>query len=279
MLMSGIWMGEESRRPAVAGMFYPADPQRIEESVDAWLASPPAARQNWRAALVPHAGWIYSGRIAAAVLSRIEFPATAIILCPKHRSGGAVCAVAPWSRWMFPGGSVDVDVELSERLAADVSGLELDDRPHREEHAIEVQLPIIARLAPETRIVAITVGRVELRHCQEIAATMAESVRERLDSILFVISSDMNHFASDAENRRLDELALQSLDELDPESLYATCLQQRISMCGMLSAVIVLKILHQLDALHRAVHVDYTTSAEVSGDSQRVVGYAGMLFD
>jgi AmmeMemoRadiSam system protein B len=277
--MSGIWMGQEHRRPAVAGMGYPGDPQSIERTIDGWLGSTTAARHNWRAALVPHAGWIYSGRIAADVLARIAFPATTVIFCPKHRAGGAVCAVAPWSRWVFPGGSVDADVELGARLAADVPGLELDDRPHWEEHAIEVQLPMIARLAPATRIVAITVGRVDLEQCRQMAAAMADVMRDRLDSTLLVISSDMNHFASDADNRRLDELALQALDKLDPDLLYATCQQHRISMCGMLPAVIVLHLLRQLDALHRAVRVDYATSAQVSGDDQRVVGYAGMLFD
>ena len=110
-------------------------------------------------------------------------------------------------------------------------------------------------------------------------AALAEVLRERLDAVLFLISSDMNHFASDAQTRQLDELALTALESLDPDRLYATCRQHRISMCGMLPAAIVLSALRTLRALHRAERVEYATSADVSGDAQRVVGYAGMLFD
>jgi len=201
------------------------------------------------------------------------------VLCPKHRHGGAPRAVAPWQRWLFPGGVLESDQLLAKSLAARVPGLELDDTPHRAEHAIEVLLPLLAHLAPQTRIVGITIGQTDLAQCGQIASAVADVLRDRLDSVHLLISSDMNHFASDVENRRLDELALQALDRLDPDLLFATCHQQRISMCGMLPAVIVLKTLQNLHALHRAVRVDYATSAEVSGDDRQVVGYAGMLFD
>ncbi|MHB8955707.1 MAG: AmmeMemoRadiSam system protein B [Pirellulaceae bacterium] len=266
-----------SRAPAVAGTFYPSDPHRIDKALDTWLSGVAPVRESWRAALVPHAGWMYSGRIAAKVLARIEFPATTIIFCPKHHAGGATCAVAPWGRWLFPGGGIDVDMELSAQLAAEVPGFQFDDWPHREEHAIEVQLPLIARMAPHSRLVAITVGRADLEHIHLSGAAIAEVVRDRLDSLLFVISSDMNHFASDSETRKLDALALQALEALDPDRLYATCLQQRISMCGVLPAAMVLSTLRTLNALHRVERVEYATSGDVSGDQQRVVGYAGLL--
>jgi AmmeMemoRadiSam system protein B len=272
--MGSASMSLASREPAVAGTFYPSDPQRIEKAIDQWLSGSSPERGSWRAALVPHAGWVYSGRIAAHVLSRVAIPATVVMLCPKHHAGGATCAVAPWGRWLFPGGSIEVDMELSAQFASEVPGFRLDHTPHCE----EVQIPLLARLAPESRLVAITVGRTDLEQVHLCGAAMAEVVRDRLDALLFVISSDMNHFANDPDTRRLDELALQSLDALDPDRLYATCLQQRISMCGVLPAAIVLSTLRCLNALHRAERVDYATSAEVSGDQQRVVGYAGMLF-
>jgi AmmeMemoRadiSam system protein B len=277
--MTDISMDQENRQPAVAGAFYPDDPHRVSKAVDSWMTTDRPAPKPWRAALVPHAGWVYSGRIAADVLARISFPSAVIVLCPKHHPGGACCAVAPWRRWWVPGGSIDAHLELGHQLARDVPGLELDDWPHRAEHAIEVQLPFIARVAPQSRIVAITVGRVDLQECHRLAEGIADVTRGQLDSLLFLISSDMNHFANDKENRRLDELALQALDQLDPDLLYRTCHEHRISMCGMLPAVIVLSTLRRLDALHRAVRVAYATSAEVSGDARQVVGYAGVLFD
>jgi len=268
----------QDRPPAVAGTFYPADPRDIQRSLERWFGEPDVEREAWRAALIPHAGWQYSGRVAAAVLKRIKMPRTVIIFCPKHRPGGTQCAVAPWKRWLFPGGSVETDVPLAQRLAGDIAELELDERPHKHEHAIEVQLPLLARCAPDSRIVGITVGRIGLAQCEAIAAGLTESLRDQLNNVLLVVSSDMNHFASDAENRRLDELAMRALDQLDPLKLHATCQEYGITMCGMLPAVIVLTTLRKFGALHRAVRVDYTTSAEASGDTGHVVGYAGMLF-
>ncbi len=279
------WPTQEqaSREPAVAGTFYPAQARQVERALDEWFMRPAAPRQQWRAALVPHAGWVYSGRIAAEVLRQIQFPSTVIVLCPQHGDGGAPCAVAPcavapWARWHFPGGSMAADTALSRLLASDVPGLQLDERPHRREHAIEVQLPLLARLAPAAQLVGITVGRISLAECQSIAADLAALLADRSQELLWVISSDMNHFADDAENRRLDALALDALEQLRPELLYAVCHQHRITMCGMLPAVIVLTVLQRLGQLREARRVDYDTSAAVSGDQRRVVGYAGMLF-
>ncbi len=95
---------------------------------------------------------------------------------------------------------------------------------------------------------------------------------------MLLISSDMNHFATDAENRRLDALALAALERGDPEALYETVTRNSISMCGVLPAVIVLETLRLLGQFKRAEHVGYATTADVTGDTSRVVGYAGMLF-
>lgn len=277
--MSHASWGLPERAPVVAGLFYPAEPSVIARTLDHWNEGVDDTRQPWRAALIPHAGWVYSGRIAAAVMRRIIMPKSIIVLCPKHRGGGVECAVAPWQRWLFPGGSISTDETLSQRLVEAVPQWELDDRPHRQEHAIEVQLPLLARYAPESEIVAITIGRVDLQQCQAMAQGLSEVLRDRLDDVLLVVSSDMNHFASDKENRRLDELALQAVDRLDPVRLYETCHAHRITMCGMLPTVIVLTALQHLNSLHRSVRVAYATSAEASGDTERVVGYAGLLFD
>ena len=95
---------------------------------------------------------------------------------------------------------------------------------------------------------------------------------------LLLISSDMNHFATDAETRRLDEMALQALERLDPEDVYEPVTENQISMCGVLPAVIVLETLRLLGGLTKAERVGYATTADVTGDKSRVVGYAGMLF-
>jgi AmmeMemoRadiSam system protein B len=237
-----------------------------------------AAREPWAAAMVPHAGWVYSGRLAAATLSRVQIPSQVIVFCPKHRPGGAEWAVAPHQTWSLPGVQVASDAELARHLAQSITGLELDAAAHRQEHAIEVQLPILARLAPQARVLGITIGGGEPASLGRFAEQLAQAMSALPERPLLVISSDMNHYAGLAETEELDRQALDAIRALNPERLYQTVTQKRISMCGMLPAVIVMQTLRRLGALNQCDVVGYTTSAEASGDRSRVVGYAGVLF-
>ena len=159
-----------------------------------------------------------------------------------------------------------------------IPGLELDAAAHAHEHAIEVQLPLLARLSPHSRVVGITIHAGELEDLQRFGEQMAGVLAGLSERPLLVISSDMNHYADDRETRRRDRMALEALASLDPRRLYRTVRDNRISMCGVLPAVVVLSALGRLNALNRCHEVGYTTSAAVSHDTQRCVGYAGMLF-
>jgi AmmeMemoRadiSam system protein B/AmmeMemoRadiSam system protein A len=270
--------GPSTRPPAVAGLFYPQEPEQVSRMLDKLVPSEPVGQEPWKAALVPHAGWVYSGRIAADVLRRIQYPERIIVLGPKHTSLGVEWAVAPCDAWSLPGLTVPSDRSLADRLCAAIEGLQLDAQAHQQEHAIEVELPLLARFAPEARVVGIAIGNSSLESCQEFGRGLAEVLRQDDEPTLLVISSDMNHYASDSETRRIDARAIEALETRDPETLYRTVRDNHISMCGMLPACIVLECLRQLGPLTRAEKVAYGTSADVSGDTSRVVGYAGMLF-
>jgi AmmeMemoRadiSam system protein B len=266
------------RPSCVAGTFYPADVSALRRELVRLFPADDNPPESWRAGIIPHAGWTYSGHVAAAVLGQIEAPESIVIFCPKHRPEGAEWAVAPYERWLIPGGAVAGDRELAEDLAATVRGLEMDERPHAAEHAIEVQLPLIAHQWPAARVVGITIGRADLESCRHFADDLAQVMRRRAPQPLLLVSSDMNHFGTDAENRRLDALAIDALARLDPELLYTTCRDNRITMCGVLPAVIVLETLRRLGGLNECRRVAYATSADANGDTSRVVGYAGLLF-
>jgi AmmeMemoRadiSam system radical SAM enzyme/AmmeMemoRadiSam system protein B/AmmeMemoRadiSam system protein A len=266
-----------ARRPAVAGTFYPADPRELDRMVTDLFAASQRAPERWPAAMLPHAGLIYSGRLAAAVLNRLEIPETVIIIGPKHTSQGVEWAVAPQREWELPGGRLAADPELARRLIESIPGLRWDAAAHEREHSIEVELPLLARIAPPTRVVGIALGGGGWTRCQQFATGLASVLRNMEQRPLLLISSDMNHFAPDAENRRLDEIALAAFESRDPERLLRTVRDHNISMCGVLPAVIVLETLRQLGGLREIQRVGYATSAEVSGDASRVVGYAGML--
>src|SRR5207237_1957930 len=108
--------------------------------------------------MVPHAGLKYSGHIAAAVLKRIQIPRTVLVIGPKHTQFGMEWAVAPQQTWALPGGEVASDFMLARQLCQAIPGLEMDAAAHQREHAIEVELPLLARLAPQTRVVGIGLG-------------------------------------------------------------------------------------------------------------------------
>lgn len=269
----------EARPPTVAGSFYPDQPEKLRRLADELLEAPERRPERWAAAMVPHAGLRYSGHVAAAVLNRLEFPPTIIVIGPKHTRLGVEWAVAPHASWLIPGCQLDGDRALAEELCATIPGLELDAAAHRREHAIEVELPFLARLAPLGRVVGVALGAASWQDCAALAEGLAAVVKRQPEPPLLLISSDMNHFATDRENRRLDALALDAMQRLEPKHLYETVREYRISMCGVIPAVIVMETLRRLGGLRQAVQVAYATSAEVSGDTSRVVGYAGVLLN
>jgi AmmeMemoRadiSam system protein B/AmmeMemoRadiSam system protein A len=269
--------GPATRPAAVAGKFYPADAGELSSLLDELLAGE-RQPEPWAAAMVPHAGLPYSGRLAADVLKRIAIPRTVIVLGPKHTPLGVEWAVAPQQTWAMPGFAVESDIILARRLMQAIPGLELDAAAHEQEHAIEVELPFLAWLAPSTRVVGIALGEADWPACRRFAEGLAEVLQPRQDQPLLLISSDMNHFATDAENRRLDALALAALERCNPRDVYETVTTNHISMCGVVPAVIVLETLRLLGSEGRAQRVGYATSADMTGDTSRVVGYAGMLF-
>jgi AmmeMemoRadiSam system protein B/AmmeMemoRadiSam system protein A len=270
-------IGPSVRPAAVAGTFYPADPAELGTLLDKLLEG--SSRVDpWPAAMVPHAGLRFSGSLAAKVLKRLSIPDTVIVLGPKHTPLGVDWAVTPHQTWSLPATRIESDPELARELASAIPGLELDSTAHQREHAIEVELPFIARLAPEARVVGIVIGHGDLSGCRKFAAGLARVLKKREKRPLLLVSSDMNHFATDQETRKLDELAMCALEGMDPEDIYKTVRSNGITMCGLLPAVIVLETLRLLGGGNQAERVGYATSADVTGDPTRVVGYAGMLF-
>ena len=269
--------GPALRKPAVAGKFYPASPKALAGRINSCLGIISEEKEHWPAVMVPHAGLQYSGRIAGEVFRRVHIPESVIIIGPRHTRNGVDLAVAPNVEWELPGQIVASDIALAKAIVAGIPGLQFDAAAHAAEHSIEVELPFLARLAPRARVVGITIGSASLEQCLAIGRQLADVIRTLPVPPLLVISSDMNHFATDTENRRLDELALKAMETLSPVTLFETVRSQNISMCGVLPAVIVMAALESLGQLNQAVRTGYATSADVSGDADRVVGYAGML--
>ncbi len=230
------------------------------------------------AALVPHAGWVYSGRLAAQTLARTEIPDTVVVFAPRHRPGGANWAVSPYETWGIPFGSVAADLDWASRFVETVRLFQFDETPHKNEHAIEVQLPLIARLNPSARVVGVTMVGGDWDAIEEAAGQFAHLLKQSDTRPLLLISSDMNHFATEETTRNVDKMALEAMQSLSAERFFDIVMAKQISMCGVYAAAFVLQTLKSLGELHETLPVGYTTSGAVTGDLQRVVGYAGMLF-
>ena len=158
-----------------------------------------------------------------------------------------------------------------------------DELAHRFEHSIEVQIPFLARFFPKVQVVGVLFGRStkgELRELSEqFASFLDQWEREGHSKPLLLISSDMNHYASDANTRIIDKLATDALETTDPDALFDAVFRNGVTMCGVLPAFFTLSALKRRGEFNRAMKVGYSTSGDVSGDRERVVGYAGYLFD
>lgn len=263
------------RRPAVAGLFYPDSADRVEAELTR-LIKDAAQKTSARAVVVPHAGWRYSGRVAGEVYGRVRLPRLAVILGPNHTGLGPRGSLMTRGRWAVPGGEVAVREELARAILGESHALTEDELAHVREHAIEVQLPFLRRLQPEIAFVPITLMASDLGFCREVGHAVAAALASFGEPALLVCSTDLNHYEPQAVSNRKDWLAIAAMLTLEPEHLHAIVREHRISMCGVAPAVAVLAALSELGPVGAEL-VRYETSGDVSGDYDRVVGYAGVI--
>jgi len=267
------------RPPAVAGRFYPDDPARLNELLDSLLGVPPhpnAKTISARACVVPHAGYKYSGGVAAEVFRRMEIPARVILIGPRHLPYGAAMAILSEGAWQTPLGLAQINYSLANQIMRACPLLREDETAHSVEHSLEVQLPFLQRLAPYFSFVPIVIGPASFEHLEQLGRAIARVISSDGKSILLVASSDMNHYESDAITRVKDRKAIDRILALDARGLYDTVRNEEISMCGCGATVAMLVSMREMGATNAEL-LRYATSGEVNGDMQEVVGYSGIV--
>jgi MEMO1 family protein len=264
------------RQPAVAGRFYPRDPEELRAQAEAYLTARSGPPVKAIGCIAPHAGYVYSGHVAGAVFSRIEVPKLCIVLCPNHTGMGQPLAILSEGAWATPLGEVLIHAPLARALRERFPLLQEDAAAHRAEHAAEVELPFLQLRQPELAFVPIALGTGQLEILEQLGQALADVIGQQKESVLIVASSDMNHYESDAITRVKDHRAIERILSLDPRGLHEVVTQQDISMCGYGPAVAMLTAARQLGA-KSAKLVKYATSGDVSGDRTLVVGYAGVI--
>jgi AmmeMemoRadiSam system protein B len=264
------------RKPAVAGRFYPASPDELQQTLKGFF-EPAEPHTRAIGLIVPHAGYMYSGHVAGAVYSRIQLPSRNLVLCPNHTGRGVPLSIMKSGAWQTPLGEMPIDQELCEALMEADPYLQDDIEAHRFEHALEVQLPFMQYMAGSSvRFVPITVGTSNLARLRALGEAIADVLQRLAPDALIIASSDMNHYESDAITRVKDRKAIDEILAMNPDGLYDVVRREDISMCGYGPAVSMLTAAKALGA-SRAELVKYATSGDVSLDFDRVVGYAGMI--
>ncbi|MBN2801791.1 MAG: AmmeMemoRadiSam system protein B [Deltaproteobacteria bacterium] len=267
------------RLPVASGRFYPGTLRGLTNQLNE-LLDLDKAKVNAKGALMPHAGYVYSGSTAALTISSINLKSntdTVIFLGPKHTPYGSDISVSDADAWRTPLGDLVVDKDLAKSLLNKTS-LESDNAAHEKEHSIEVLLPFFQIFNPDLKIVPIAVNLRSYDKIKELAGEMAAVLKDYPNPPLIVVSSDMSHYVSSQKAMELDGMAIQNMEELDGEKLFNTVISNKISMCGVIPAVLALLILKELGCTKGKL-VNYTNSGEVSNDMSSVVGYTGMIFN
>jgi MEMO1 family protein len=265
------------RQPVVAGRFYPGEAASLRREVAGYLAEAQAdSDAPTLLAMVPHAGYVFSGSVAGRTLGAANLADTLLLLGPNHTGRGQRLAVWSAGAWSVPGCLVPVDQALAEAFIAADPRLSPDTTAHLGEHSLEVLLPFLCLKYPHSRIVPICVSEPSPDVLRAMATAMAGVIREQGISLSIVVSSDMSHYVPHETAKRLDALALSRMLALDPEGLHRVVREAGITMCGVLPMVLGLYLAKALGATE-AVLAAYATSGDASGEYSQVVGYAGVL--
>jgi len=264
------------REPAVAGMFYPGSAHSLERELARHLRED-TVHHELLGCIAPHAGYVYSGPVAGKLYGHLRIPGRVIVLGPNHTGLGARVAVAPHSAWRTPLGPEPLDRDLARLLLEEYPAASTDGVAHGREHSLEVQIPFIQRRRPDAVVLPVVLQHLELSECLELGAALARAIRRSGETVGIVASSDMTHYEPEPVARERDRLAIEAALSLDPAALYDTVHRNRISMCGVVPATVMLEAVRHL-GLTGGHLVDYATSGDTSGDRSSVVGYAGLCF-
>ena len=263
------------RNPVVSGQFYPGSASTLEEQIKQFIDEG-APKEEVLGLVSPHAGYMYSGPVAGAVISRIEFKDTFVIMGPNHTGLGRPFSIMTEGTWRTPLGEVEIDSALAKRILQSSPTLKEDHVAHLEEHSIEVQLPFLQYFKPDVKIVPIVLTHATGDTYKEIGKGIAGAIKDLKQEAIIIASSDMTHYENQESANMKDNLAIEAILELNEDELLERVAEYHITMCGYAPTVALLSACKELGA-RQAELVRYQTSGDITGDYRSVVGYAGVI--
>jgi hypothetical protein len=282
------------REPAVAGMFYPANPSALEDQIEACFLAQgapgiiPIVDPNGPRKIVglvcPHAGYMYSGPASACAYYRLAgdgLPEVAVIIGPNHHSYSPAAALSDHSAWRTPLGAILVDSEVTRSIAKHSASAEIDSRAFASEHSVEVQVPFLQYLAAgagaHISIVPVLIGAMGFANPLEFARDLGQSIANALNgrNCLVIASTDFTHFENSQSAALKDTQAISKILALDEGGLMETVESMDISMCGALPTAIAITACKHLGAVS-VERLAYQNSGDITGDYSNVVGYGAL---
>ena len=261
------------RRPTVSGQFYPGSANDLKSELERCFSDVKRESEDVIGAVVPHAGYIYSGNVAAHVYSKLRSADTFVIIGLNHRGVGSPVAVSR-DAWSTPLGEVEVDFEFIEALPKRI--IDTDELAHKYEHSIEVQLPFLQYTFKGFNIVPICIGLQDEETAKEVGSEVAETIIKLHRNAIILASSDFTHYMPDEVAREIDDYVIEPIMELDVSEFYKRIYSRDASVCGFGAIAAMLHAAGRLNAKKGRL-VKYATSGDVAKDMLSVVGYAGII--
>ncbi len=264
------------REPAVAGQFYPSSPEELKAMIRG-MVDEKAPKEDVIGYYAPHAGYIYSGPVVGATVSRVNFKDTCVIMGPSHTGLGVPFSILTEGTWRTPLGDVEIDTELAKAILSNSSHLKEDRIAHLQEHSIEVQLPFIQYFRPDIKFVPILLSHTNATVYRSIGMAIAKAIKDSGKEVVIVASGDMNHYESQKITHTKDRQAIESILKMEAGELLERVREFNISMCGYGTAASLIYAANEFGTV-KTVLVKYQTSGDITHDFSAVVGYAGILF-
>ncbi len=270
----------QTTRPAVwAGQFYPDNPLQLRQIIEEWFAAtlslPPA--KNIRAIIVPHAGYIYSGSVAAKAYAQVKSQSisTVIIMGPAHHYAFRGVSIDQDARYQTPLGLIEVDSPWAAKLAQ-LTGYKTIPQAHKQEHSIEVQLPFIQVAWPQAKIVPVVFGYPRHKDVQKMAKALTKIMAN--PQVLVVATTDLSHYLPQAKANQVDAQTIKLIENLQAETLLQKATRGENIMCGVGPVSSLLLAAKQLKTSRLHI-LEYRDSTAGGGPASQVVGYVAATLE
>lgn len=271
--------GQRIRESVIAGSWYPGDPEVLKKDIAKFLEQAEVAplRDRLVGLVAPHAGYIYSGGVAAhAYKLLLDQPYDRVlVLAPSHRAFFQGASVYKPGPYRTPLGVVPLDAELIDSLCRRPISIDYVPQAHEQEHSLEIQLPFLQVALGQFSLTPIVMGEHSRDQVQQLAKAIAESCRDK--NVLLVASSDLSHFHSYDEAKRLDRKVLERVAGFDAQGLAQDFEQRQCEACGA-GPIVTVMLAARLLGANQAQMLHYANSGDVTGDMRGVVGYMSAAF-